>query len=255
MLPLILSVAGSLLPSVVSALAGAKTEEEARQAVKPKYEAMVARMIGAGKGRNEAVQAADEAIKGALAEEMNKGALPGWAEALLGVAGGIGGWAAGAKLAAKGLAKAAQVGVKGGQAVSQTAGKAESAAAARPKLPAPNMAEAETVDITRLPDEMLTPFPKRAAAMGPDTPVQDAEFRFGGLERRAPIGIEQQPTVGSAPPAQPMSAQEEFRRFLAQEERASPQQPPSFVRPFPARLGYDEASDMNAQMRNHPELF
>ncbi len=248
MLPLILSVAGSILPSVVSALAGAKTEEEARQAIKPKYEAMVARMIGAGKGRNEAMQAADEAIKGALAEEMNKGALPGWAEGLLGIAGGIGGWAAGAKLAGKAAAKAAQLGVKGGQAVSQTAGKAESAAAARPKLPAPSMAEAETVDITRLPDEMLTPFPKRAAAMGPDTPAQDAEFRISR-------NLEYQPTVGSAPTAQPMSAQEEFRRFLAQEERANPKAPPSFVRPFPPRVGYDEEAYLGGQMGANPELY
>lgn len=99
------SIIGSMIPGIVSSLAGAKTEEQARQAVKPQYEAMVSQMIGRGLPRREAEAQAEEAIAGELAKQRTSGALPGWAEALLGVAGGIGGWMAGAKLAGKAAAK------------------------------------------------------------------------------------------------------------------------------------------------------
>lgn len=102
----LLAIGGSLLagmmPGIISSLAGAKTESEARTAVKPQYDAMVAQLVGRGMPRSEASAQADEAIKAEVQKSMSEGALPGWAEALLGVAGGIGGWAAGAKLAAKG---------------------------------------------------------------------------------------------------------------------------------------------------------
>lgn len=122
-LPLALSIAGGVLPGVISAIAGSKTPEQARKAVKPQWDAMVAQLIGRGMPRAAAEAQAEEAIQGAVAEKMQEGALPGWAEALLGVAGGVGGWMAGAKLAAK----------KGAQALSKAATPAKDV----PKLPAP----------------------------------------------------------------------------------------------------------------------
>jgi len=105
-LPLILAGVGGMLPGIISAIAGSKTQEQARVAVQPEYDAMVTQMIGRGMKRAEAEAEADNAIQGEVASKMQEGALPGWAEGLLGVAGGIGGWAAGAKLAARGAAKA-----------------------------------------------------------------------------------------------------------------------------------------------------
>ena len=115
-----LSVAASLAPGIISSLLGAKTEAEARRAVAPQRDAMLQRLMSNGMGRVEAERAAEEALSGEVAKAKEEGALPGWAEGLLSVVGGIGGWAAGAKLAAKGAAKAL------GKAAKEVAGDAAS---------------------------------------------------------------------------------------------------------------------------------
>jgi len=105
-LPLILAGVGGMLPGIISAIAGSKTQEQARVAVQPEYDAMVTQMIGRGMKRAEAEAEADNAIQGEVASKMQEGALPPWAENLLTIAGGLGGWIAGGKLAARSAAKA-----------------------------------------------------------------------------------------------------------------------------------------------------
>lgn len=131
MIPLALSIAGSLAPPILSALFGAKTEQQARDSVAPQYNAMLMRLMAQeGMGRVEAERAADEAMRPEIEKAKSEGALPGWAEGLLSVAGGIGGWAAGAKLAGKVAAKAVageaakDIGKIGGRAVPGGSAKA-----------------------------------------------------------------------------------------------------------------------------------
>src|SRR3954467_10690357 len=108
--PWTLGILGSVLPSVISALAGSKTPEEARAAIEPQHNAMVTQLIRRGMRRDEAIAQADEALKGALADKAQDGSVPPWADAVMSVAGGIGGGALGAKLA-KGAVKGAMQGV------------------------------------------------------------------------------------------------------------------------------------------------
>ena len=104
--PWTLGILGGILPSIVSALAGSKTPEEARAAIEPQHNAMVTQLVGRGMRRSEAIEQADEALKGALADKMDEGAVPPWADMVMSVAGGIGGGALGSKLA-KGAVKGA----------------------------------------------------------------------------------------------------------------------------------------------------
>jgi outer membrane lipoprotein SlyB len=123
-LPILLSAAGgvlgAILPGMISAIAGAKTEDQARVALEPKREGAIIRLMGQGMTRAAASQQVDEALKGEIEKEMNKGALPPWAEMGLSLIGGLGGGALGGKL---------------GKALSKKALKAESASAA-PGAPA-----------------------------------------------------------------------------------------------------------------------
>lgn len=86
-LPWILSAVGSILPSVISSLAGAKSPSEAKTAMAPHRSALITQAIGRGMRRDEAEAQVDQELSGALEEEMSKGAIPGWAELGLGVAG------------------------------------------------------------------------------------------------------------------------------------------------------------------------
>lgn len=110
MIPIIAGVAASMLPSVVSALFGSKNEKQAREAVAPQYEAMVAQMVGGGMPRAQAQQEADQQIQGAVREKMGEGAIPPWLELALSVPAyfaGAGLAKAGLKAAGKGIGKLA----------------------------------------------------------------------------------------------------------------------------------------------------
>lgn len=214
LLPLAASVVGSVLPGMISAIAGAKTPEQARAALAPKFDAAVAELIGRGMRRDEAEKQTEEAMKGEIAAKMQEGALPAWAEALMSVAGGIGGWAAGAKLAAKGASKALAGATK------EAAAKAAPTATAAP----------EAAVVKEVEAELIPPF-------------------------RGQPRLEHAPTVGSAPPAQPMSPREEFREMLRQEARSAPRRPQEMELVKPFALEYDEAADLPLQLRRNPELY
>ena len=104
--PTFLSIVGSLLPSVVSALTGSPTEEEAKAKFAPKRDEMLGELIKAGMHPPEAEQLADKAIAEDVNGAMNSGGIPLWLEGALSVAGGLGGWKAGSWLKGRG-AKAA----------------------------------------------------------------------------------------------------------------------------------------------------
>jgi hypothetical protein len=110
-LPILLSAAGgvlgAVLPGMISAIAGAKTEDQARVALEPKREGAIIRLMGQGMTRAAASQQVDEALKGEIEKEMTKGALPPWAEIGLGLLGGVGGGMAGSKIGGMMAKKAA----------------------------------------------------------------------------------------------------------------------------------------------------
>lgn len=99
MIPLIASIIGGVAPSIINALVGGKTEDEARRAVAPHHDALLMQLMSSGMSRRDAEAHADQALSGELEKARSEGPIPPWAEALLGAAGGIGGWAAGARLA------------------------------------------------------------------------------------------------------------------------------------------------------------
>lgn len=146
MLPLILSLVGGTLPMLASALAGAKSEDEARGILRTQMDAARSEALGRGADPATVDEHINEAFKGAIEDEMSKGAIPGWAEMALGLLGGGIGAGVGKMIAKKGASAAAKtIGsgaskmAKGGaDEVSAIAGNAESAAA----KPAPNMNEA-----------------------------------------------------------------------------------------------------------------
>lgn len=280
-LPL-LAIAGStiasLLPGVISALAGSKNEAEARHEVAPQYNAMVAQLVGRGIPRAQAMEHADEAIKGAVSEKMSEGALPGWAEGLLSIAGGIGGWAAGAKLAARGAAKLA--GAAGEKALAGAAtknigkaatGEAQGAAAAEKAAntatkgaPDAALSKDELPAVEDPPQGLITPFgpkplPRKMTPIesefaehslqGPtgikeidELPNEAAEtlMRKPGVAER---GFSVSP-VGPSGGVAPMSADEAAFHEARQSLRASPEAPPGLHRPFrpTPRLGYEPPS-------------
>ena len=167
-LPLVLSIAGGLLPSIISAIAGSKTQAQARVAVQPEYDAMVSQMIGRGMKRAEAEAEADNAIQGEVASKMQEGALPSWAENLLTIAGGLGGWIAGGKLAARSAAKALGKTAKEALAVPAVAGNPR----ATPKQPPP------------VPDAYKRDAPSRAKMAENDVNAEAA--RAGRFDRVNP---------------------------------------------------------------------
>ena len=138
------AVIGGMLPSVIDAIASAKTPEEARAAIAPKRDAMVAQMVGRGTPRAKAEEDVDAALAGEVEKKMQEGALPGWATAALSIAGGIGGAVAGHKIGGKLLAKGAKP--------ATTAAAPAKIEAAATKAAAPS---------ERVPDEIIPPFRPR----------------------------------------------------------------------------------------------
>jgi hypothetical protein len=129
---------------------------------------MYQRLVAEGMGRIEATRAADAALRPEIEKAKSEGALPGWAEGLLSVAGGFGGWAAGAKIAGKAAAKAVA-----GEAT-KDAGKALSAVPAK-RGPAGAEEVAKTLDkkagdaIPKAPQTMeMEPVRKPVRGMRPD---------------------------------------------------------------------------------------
>jgi hypothetical protein len=93
--PTFLSIVGGLLPSVVSALTGSPTEDEAKAKFAPKREEMLNELINAGMERSEAERLADEAIATDVQGAMASGGIPPWLEGAAAVGGGILGWKSG----------------------------------------------------------------------------------------------------------------------------------------------------------------
>lgn len=255
---------GSILPGVIDAIAGAKTEEEARRLVGPQREAMVARLIGGGTPRAAAEAQADEAIQGEVQKKMQEGALPGWATAALGIAGAIGG----------GLA-----GVKAGKLLKGTATKqAESGAAAITKTP-----EAPAADVKGLPfgggtyrgkaaqdipetapDEIVPPFGRRAPSPEP------TDYMRNPAREVQPMGVRDTEAMGLPAPqvrepdslllpftprSMPMDVHEERLIELAQHARRTPKAPPRAGVMSDLALPFNEAQYVDDLMRANPQGF
>lgn len=101
------AIGSTALSAIGDAIAGSPTENEARQKVAPLFNREVAKLMAGGLSFADAESQANEAVAGHVKQEMETSNLPEWASGILGVVGGIGGWALGAKLAGKGLAKVA----------------------------------------------------------------------------------------------------------------------------------------------------
>lgn len=99
--PLILSVIGSFLPSIVDAMRSSPTEDEARAKVKPVYDQMIDQLVANGMTRDQAQIQAEQAIQPQLAAAHEKEPLNPWLNAGLGLAGGVAGYKAGGALAGK----------------------------------------------------------------------------------------------------------------------------------------------------------
>lgn len=224
-LPLILSTVASVLPSIISALIGSPTEDEAKAKVAPERDAMVDRIAGTGMERSQAEKLADELITSRVHEEMNKGGIPPWLEGAAAVAGGLGGWKAGSWLSGK-LAKGAAAKLAKG-----------TAATAAPAVAAPVAAEAAAAGASKAVsgvDEaaktMTSPFVKPiqdpAASMGRTTgsvrtlsqdemPTVDVPMaEFSGAPVRSPFAWADE-TMASAPKRNPMAWADDTPEFAA----------------------------------------
>lgn len=91
MSPTGLGIIGTMLPSVVSALTGSATEEEAREKVAPQREEMLAKLVESGMDPAEAEKLADDSIATEVQRVMSEGGMPPWMEVGASVLGGFGG--------------------------------------------------------------------------------------------------------------------------------------------------------------------
>lgn len=105
--PWVLSTIGSILPSVVSALTGSPTEDEAKAKVAPQRNEMLKKLMEQGVDQAEAEKLADESIASEVQRSMQSGGIPPWLEGALAVGGGLLGWKAGGWLKGRAGAKAA----------------------------------------------------------------------------------------------------------------------------------------------------
>lgn len=137
MLPVVLSIVGSLLPSIVDSLRSGKSPEEAAQIIAPKRKELIDRLVGSGLSGPAAEAMADEAMKGELEKAQLPEAMNPLVMSALSVAGMFGGMKAGNMIKASRAAKAAA-----GTTAAAGAGAAGVAATA-PKTPASAPAPAE----------------------------------------------------------------------------------------------------------------
>lgn len=235
--PAVLSTIGSFLPSVVSALTGSPTEEEAKVAVAPHREAMLGELVKSGLSQPEAERMADEAVAGEVQGHMNGGGIPPWLEGALSVAGGIGGFKAGKWLKGAGAAKAAATASAAaipGKAVVDDAAKTMTSPFVRPvQDPGARMTGGtQTRQRTLTPEDLPT-----AEISSPFTPAARPIDRLTGAPR-APSG-----------PADPLTGVPREEAPAAAAQMDSP-----FIRSHPLTGGraYDtgERAAMAASDRN-----
>jgi hypothetical protein len=93
------------LNAIADAVVSAPSEEEARRAVGGDVNIQVAKLMRMGMSPADAERQVNDKVSELIQAHIAKGGVPEWAHAAIGVVGGIGGWALGAKLAGKGLAK------------------------------------------------------------------------------------------------------------------------------------------------------
>lgn len=277
MIPVIAGVAASLLPSVVSALMGSKSEKQAREAVAPQYDAMVTQMVGRGISRAQAEERADEQIKSAVSEKMGEGAIPPWLEMALSVPAyfaGAGIAKAGLKAAGKGIGKlagaesaAAKGAIPEGPKTIVGQGKQVAAGSGDPTKFEPGSASAETIGRTKgelpavddPPQGIISPFGPRLAPRPRGTPI-DNEFAEHSLQGKTGITemdelpneaaetLLRKPSMprtgtsysqASDGGIMPMSADDVALREATMASRRRPQAPPGLQSPFQPRLGYE----------------
>jgi hypothetical protein len=206
---------GGLIPMVVDAIAGSKTEEEARSAIYPKRMEMVERLIGSGMPRAAAEAQVDEALKSEVQSKMQEGALPGWATAALSLAGGIGGGALGAKvgkmLAKKPVAAAKQAD-EGAAAITKTP---EMAPVNHPVKPSPEIPD--PVKRPALPPEPEILPQNMPREVPGESPLDDLVMPFSPRQKprqvvyepftdEPPLPDDIMPAVVNAPIAAPLRA-------------------------------------------------
>ncbi len=188
--PWVLSIAGSILPQIIDAFRTHKTPEEAQKAVQPKYDELVARMVGSGVPEERAHKMAQELIvpeleKASEAEPMNP-------ILSLGISG-LGMWG-GAKLGSKLGGALLGKGVK----AAATAAPAIAAEAKALRLGHdPRVSASRTPDVIHQPsgDERMFPGAKHVREVDAEV-LPDAPFpRLGheGVERATPSPIRMGP--------------------------------------------------------------
>jgi hypothetical protein len=107
MLPIVLSIVGGMLPTIVDAFRSGKSPEEAAQIIAPKRKEMIDRLTGSGMNASAAEKMADEAMKGELEKAQLPEPMNPWISTALMAAGGYGGYRAGKAIKAARAAKAA----------------------------------------------------------------------------------------------------------------------------------------------------
>ena len=107
------AVAEGGLNAIADAVVSAPSEDEARRAVGGSVNIEVAKLMRSGMSLADAEKQVNDKVSEMIQEHIAKGGVPEWAHTAIGVVGGIGGFAAGAKLAGKGLARMASKAVAG----------------------------------------------------------------------------------------------------------------------------------------------
>ena len=178
--PSVLATIGTIMPSVISALTGSPTEDEAKAKVAPQREAMLAELVKQGLDPVEAERLADESV---VKQAMDGGGIPGWLEGALMVGSGLGGFKVGKWLKSR----------KGATPDAATPAAATPAAA----TPAPSAASV----VDESGPTLTGPFVK---------PVRDPGARMSGgtQTNMATLGPEDMPTAEIqtpfAPPRRPI---------------------------------------------------
>lgn len=292
MLPLIAGVLGSgigsaALEAIGHAIAGSPTEAEARQRVAPLFYNEVAKLMAQGVSMPDAEKQANEAVSGHIKDEMSKSNLPDWAGGMLGVVGGIGGWAAGAKLASKGLARMGAKAVAG--AVAEGSGKvAEGAAKVTPMFPKSGKeyfgargASREAQDAAHQPGVDLRPgrdwqagkmevgMPMeskssyRPSAAGRDIDAEFTEIPGAPDEAESPMGAllkrlnapRQDPRLPMPDMSMPTDVAEERLMANAMHARKFPGRNPGYQARQLRELPLDERAYNEAMLRDNPQGF
>jgi len=215
MLPVILSIAGGLLPAVIDAFRSGKSPEEAAAIVAPKRREMIDRLTGSGMNGGAAEKMADDAMQGEIEKAQLPEPMNPWLSTALMAAGAYGGFRAGKAISGMRAAKTApavekQTGATPSKQTSTNATETE-----RPASRAPKGDEAEAVHntmeesgeahavprLTMGPQyrgknqgpapqpktvdvqfERIAPFPGRPAQVSPEMNTDEARMLIGSGE-------------------------------------------------------------------------